>query len=45
MCIISGTENFTFSNVVNITVDSDSITPQKKKNGIDKDCEVPYGKN
>ena len=38
-----------FNNVVNITVDSDSITPQKGKNGREEDRQeyrqIPFDKN
>ena len=38
-----------FNNVTNITVDSDSIIPQKKQNGreenVQKDHEIPFNKN
>ena len=36
-------------NVARITVDSDSITPQKKQNGIEEykqeDCQIPFNEN
>ena len=38
-----------FNNVANITVNSNSVTPQKKKNGIEEDhqedCNIIFDKN
>ena len=46
MFSVSGTEHCTFQNVPKITVDSDSVIPQEKRNYNEEDCQenpkLPY---